>query len=184
MTDATVMVNELLPDTFNRMGEVVRNDLPKDAAIGVASGLWAFIESTATNTIRNSLNFDVVELLGWGWMTARELHEYKDPNKHPPGENSIVTLGEHKMTTELYPVLTLTIGPMSHKIHFTLELTAQINSVALSIRNGHITGLGTGDCFVEAQLKWRKIPLHNPMQTRKVTLPGHHDFQAPGLEIW
>jgi hypothetical protein len=183
MSDNGVMVNELLPDTFNRMEGVVRNEFSKDPAMGVASRLWALIGSTATDAIRSRLNFDVVELLGRGWVFARELHEYKDPNKHPPEESSIVYLGQHKMKTELYPVLTLMIGPISRELRFTLEMTAHINSVALSIRDGHITGLGTGDCFVEAELKYREIALHDPVKSRKVTLPGHRDFKAPGLAI-
>jgi hypothetical protein len=136
-----------------------------------------------TNDIRSRLNFDVVEVLARGWVFARELHEYKDPNKHPRGESSIVYLGEHKMTTELYPVLTMMIGPIRRELRFTLAMTAQINSVRLSIRDGHITGFGTGDCLVKAQLKYREIALHGPIASRKVTLPGHRDFTAPGLAI-
>jgi len=183
MSDSGVMVSVLLPDTFNRMEEAVRNELSKDPAMGGVSRLWAFIGSTATDAIRRRLNFDVVEVLGRGWVLARELHEYKDSKKHPPDEHSIVYLGQHKMKTELYPVLTVMIGPINRELRFTLELKAQINSVALSIRDGHITGLGTGDCLVEAELKYREIALHDPIKSRKVTLPGHHDFIAPGLAI-
>jgi hypothetical protein len=183
MSDSGVMVNVLLPDTFNRIEGVVKNELSNDSAIGVASAVWGFVGSAATDAIRRRLSFDVVEVLGRGWVFARELHEYKDTNKHPPGESSIVYLGQHKMKTELYPVLTLMIGPIKRELRFTLETTARINSVALSILNGHITGLGAGDCFVEAQLKYREIALHAPIKARKVTLPGRHDFEAPGLPI-
>jgi len=184
MNDSGLMVNELLPDTFNRMEGVVRDELSKDPAMGLASRVWGLVGSTATDAIRSRLNFDVVELLGRGWAFARELHEYKDPSRHPRDESSIVYLGQHNMKTELYPVLTLMIGPMqSPELRFTLEMRAHINSVALSIRDGHITGLGSGDCFVEAQLKYREIALHDPIKSRKVTLPGHRDFKAPGLAI-
>ena len=183
MSDSDVMVNELLPHTFNRLEGVVRDELSKDPAMGVASRVWELIGSTATGAIRDRLNFDVVELLGRGWVFARELHEYKDPNKHPRDESSIVYLGKHKMKTELYPVVTLMIGPISRELRFTLEVTANINSAALSIRDAHITGLGTGDCSLEAQLKYREFALHDPIESRKVTLPGHHDFDAPGLAI-
>jgi hypothetical protein len=184
MSDSALMVNELLPDTFQRMEGVVRDELSKDPAMGVASRVWGLIGSTATGAIRSRLNFDVVELLGRGWSVARELHEYKDPNKHPPNQSSIVYLGQHNMKTEVHPVLTLMIGSIqSPELRFTLEMTAHINSVALSIRDGHITGLGTGDCFVEAQLKYREIALHDPIKSRKVNLPGHRDFKPPGLAI-
>jgi len=184
MNDSGVMVNELLPDTFNGMEGVVRDELSRDPAMGMASKVWGLVGSTATDAIRSRLNFDVVDLLGRGWTLARELHEYKDPNKHPRGESSIVHLGEHKMKTELHPVLTLMIGPLqTPELRFTLEMTAHIRSVALSISAGHILGLGSGDCFVNAQLKYGEIALHDPIESRKVTLPGHYAFRAPGLAI-
>lgn len=184
MSDTAVMVYELLPDTFNGMEGVVRDELSKNPATGLASTMWGFVGSTATDAIRSRLNFDVVELLGRGWALARELHEYKDPVKHPPGQRSILHLGEHEMTTELHPVLTLMIGSMqAPSLRFTLEITAHIRSVALGILDGHITGLGSGDCFLSAQLKHSEIALHNPLETRKVTLPGHYSFKTPGLPI-
>jgi hypothetical protein len=184
MSDSGVMVSELLPNTFNGMEGVVRDELSKNPAMGLASSMWGFVGSTATDAIRSRLNFDVVELLGRGWVFARELHEYKDPVKHPRGQSSILHLGEHKMTTELHPVLTLMIGPLQPPaLRFTLEITAHIRSAALAIRDGHITGLGSGDCFLSAQLKYREFPLHNPLETRRVTLPGHYPFKAPGLAI-
>ena len=183
MSNSSVTVTGLLPDTFKDMESTVKNELSKDPATTVAGKLWGLIGSAATDAIRNRLNFDVVELLGCGWVVARELHEYKDRQKHPPNETSIVYLGEHKMKTDVHPVVIVTIGPIRREIPFTLELTAQINSVALLIRDGHITGAGTGDCFVQAQLKCGETALHDPVKSKKVPLPGRYDFQAPGLTI-
>ena len=183
MSDSGITVTGLLPDTFKNMESAVKNELSNDPATSVASKFLGLIGSAATDAIRNRLNFDVVELLGCGWVVARELHEYKDPQKHPPSETSIVYLGQHKLKTDVHPVVVLTIGPIRREIPFTLEMTAQVNSFALLIRDGHITGAGTGDCFVEAQLKCGEIALHDPIKSRKVTLPGRHDFQAPGLTI-
>lgn len=183
MSDSGVTVTGLLPDRFKDMETVVKNELSKDPATSVASKFLGLIGSAATDAIRDRLNFDVVELLGCGWVVARELHEYKDRQKHPPNETSIVYLGQHKMKTDVHPVVIITIGPIRREIPFTLEMTAQVNSFSLLIRDGHITGAGTGDCFVEAQLKCGDIPLHDPIKSRKVTLPGRHDFQTPGLTI-
>jgi hypothetical protein len=178
------MVTDLLPETFIGMEGVVRDELSKNPAMGLASTMWGFVGSTATEAIRGRLNFDVVELLGRGWAFARQLHEYKDPVKHPPGKTAILHLGEHKMKTETHPVLTFTIGAIeTPPLRLTLEITGHIRSVALSICDGHITGLGSGDCFLTAQLKYRQIALHNPFETRKVTLPGRYPFKAPGLAI-
>lgn len=183
MSDSGVTVTGLLPDTFKNMESAVKNELSKDPATSVASRFLGLIGSAATDAIRNRLNFDVVELLGCGWVVAQELREYKDLQKHPPNETSILYLGQHKMRTDVHPVVIITIGPIRREIPFTLEMTAQINSFALRIRDSHIKGAGTGDCFVEAQLKCGDIPLHDPIKSRKVTLPGSHDFQAPGLRI-
>lgn len=177
-----VKVKVLLPDTFNRMEEAVKDELSKDPAMAGASRVLELIGSAATDAIRNRLNFDVLEVLGRGWVFASELHEYKDPAKHPPGERSIVHVGKHEMKTKLEPIVTLTVGPVSKELRFTLEVTAHINSVALSICDGNITGIGTGDGSVEAQLKLGEIPLHNAIESRTVTFPGYHKFE-PGLEI-
>ena len=178
-----VKVNVLLPDTFNRMEDAVKDELAKDPAMDGASRVLGLIGSAATDAIRRRLNFDVLEVLGRGWVFANELHEYKDQAKHPRGERSIVSVGKHEMKTQLEPIVTLTVGPISKELHFTLEVTAHINAVALSICDGNITGVGTGDGSVEAQLKFGEIPLHDPIESRQVTFPGRHDFAAPGLEI-
>ena len=183
MGDSGVTVRDLLPGEFNEMDSVLQTKLSRDPAMGFASKMWGFIGSKATDAIRDCLNFDVVELLGRGWETAQELHEYKDQHKHPANETSIVTLGKHKMTTAFDTVLVVTVGPKSWDLPFTLEMTAHIDTMALSICNAHITGLGSGECSVEAQLKYKQAPLHKAIQSRKVTLPGHHDFKAPGLPI-
>jgi hypothetical protein len=178
-----VTLSQLIPDG-SVMEDVLRAELSKDRAVVWTGNVWALIGSQAMDAIRSRLNFDVVELLGHGWTVARQLHEYKDPAKHPANETTILNLGEHSTKTECHPLLTLTVGQMrTLKIRFTLELTAKIHSVALSIRNAHITAIGTGSCSVSAQLKYGKIDLHNPVKSPKFELPGKHDFAAPGLKI-
>lgn len=178
-----VTVSQLIPDR-HAMEDVLKAELSKDRALSWAGSAWALIGSRAMDAIRSRLNFDVVELLGHGWTVARQLHEYKDPTKHPANESTILNLGEHSMRTECHPILMLTVGQMRPlKLRFTLELTAKIHAVALSIRNAHITAMGTGSCSVSALLKYGQIDLHDPVELPKVEFPGKHDFAAPGLKI-
>ena len=59
MSDSGVTVTELLPVTFNRMEGAVRDELSKDPEMGLASRVWGLIGSTATDAIRNRLNFEI-----------------------------------------------------------------------------------------------------------------------------
>jgi hypothetical protein len=179
-----VSVKELLPAKIDGMVDTVKQEACKDPDAGTARLAWSFIGFEATKAMRSALDCDVFELLAQAWCTARELHEFSDRSKHPPEEISVLHLGDHKLKTNVEVVLDIAVGVISlPRLRFTVELAAHFRSAALSIRDGHITALASGDCSVSAQLKYRDTELHKPMESRKVTLPGRLPFRAPGLAI-
>ena len=183
MTDETAFtVRDLLPSRLDRLDEVLQNELGKEEGVGALA--WDVVESQATDAIASALDCDPFEVLARGWAVARNLHEYADASKHPRRERSVVHLGKHPMTVTMHPVLKYRIGPVaSPPLRFTLELTAEFESVALSIKDGHITGIGSGECYVSAQLKYRDVKLHPEQQSRHVKLPGYLKFNVPGVPI-
>jgi hypothetical protein len=184
MTESSgVTLRQLLPEEVD-MKPVVKDELRKNAYVGRLSLAWGFIGSEATDAVRNVLDCDVFEIVARGWCVARELHEYADSSKHPPGERSIVHLGEHEFATNVHPVLSISVGAIEcPPLRFTLELAAHFRSVALSISNGRITGLAAGDGYVSAQLKYGTVNLHKKKESEKVPLPVEFRFREPGLAI-
>jgi hypothetical protein len=185
--ESGVTVRELLPQALAGVEQTMLNGLAQDSPSGNPS-LPGFARqiaaSEATAVIQKSLDCDVFSLLARGWGLARELKSYTDRSRYPPGTTSVVYLGEHSVTTEVHPVLTLVIGSIECRpLRFTVVLKGHFRSAALVIRDGCITGLDSGDCSVSAQLKYGEVPLHKEAESRHVILPGHLVFSPPGVII-
>src|SRR5262245_19877299 len=180
-------VADLLPDRFDHLDEVIKAGLADDSAEArptIQSFAWQIIQSKAAEAVRDALDADVFELLARAWCVARELHEFTDRRKYPPDKDSTVFLGDHQVSTEVHPVLAVTVGSIeTARLRFTVKLTAHFRSAALSIRDGHITAIEAGDCAVAAQLKYKDIKLHKELESRNVKLPGRLRLKPPGLEI-
>lgn len=182
MTDSSgLKVSDLLPAGL-QLEQTMKTKLCEDPGVAGTKLAWGFIGSEATNALKTVLNIDVFDVIGRCWCVAKELHEYADPSKHPAGEISIVNLGQHTFTKDLYPTLDVTIAPYKTSLRFTLKLAANIRAVALAICSGYITSIGSGDGDFSAELKYGDVSL-NKKQSKKVTFPPHLDFRAPGLQL-
>jgi hypothetical protein len=178
-----VTVGDLLPERFDGLEDRVKAQLAADPQAGRSKLAWDLIGSEVEGALRSVLDCDLIETLAKAWTTARALQDYADPAKHPPGEASVVHLGERKVERELHPVVAVTIGGCDcMELRFTLCLTAQFSGLALSIRAPYITGGTAGDLEVGAQLKYGEVALHKPQDSRKLALPGRFAFATP-LEI-
>lgn len=176
-------VGDLLPERFDGLEDQVKAQLEADPQAGGSKLAWDLIGSEVEGALRSVLDCDLVETLAKAWTTARALQDYADPAKHPPGETSVVHLGERKVERELHPVVAVTIGSCEcMELRFTLCLAAQFSGLALSIRSPYITGGTAGDLEASAQLKYGEVALHKPLEPRKLVLPGRFGFRQP-LEI-
>jgi len=180
-------IRELLPDRFDRLDEVIKEglDVESDAPrTDIPQVALRIMQSQATEAVRDVLDLDVFELLARGWTAARELREFKDAKKYPPEKTYTAFLGDHDLSTEVHPVLILTVGPLEGpRVRLTLTLTAHFRSAELSIRDGHIIAVGAGDCTVGAQLKYKEIKLHKELKSRSVQLSERLQLKPPGLAI-
>jgi hypothetical protein len=180
-------VRELLPDDFNRMDEVIKDGLnlaSGEAPTTLPRVAMEVVESKAVEAVRDALDVDIFELLARAWGKARELHEFTDREKYPPEKTYTAFLGEHDLSTEVHPVLILTIGRLEGpRVRLTVELTAHFRLAELSIREGHIIAVGAGDGSVGAQLKYKDVPLHKELKSTPVKLSKALRLQPPGLAI-
>lgn len=176
-------LRELLPVSRESMEDAMKNALCENPGIRPSRLAWGFIGTEATTALRGVLDCDVFELVARGWCVAKELLEYADPARHPPGERSIVHLGAHSFVKTIHPVLDVTIDAVHCPLlRFTVELAANFRAVALSIADGHVTAAGGGDGDVSAQLKYGDVALLHK-ETRRVPFPLRIEFNAPGLPI-
>jgi hypothetical protein len=181
-----VSLRQLLPERLGNLEDAVKEQLEKESSSSGARLAWNFLGLKGAEVLGQALDIDVFDVLARGWCKARELEKYTDRAKYPPDKDYVVFLGEHDLPPlSLHPELQFMIGRLpGPRLRFTLELSAHLRSIALSIRGGHITGIGAGEAFVSAQLKYGDVRLHEPLKSRHVTVGGQgFNFKPPGLAI-
>lgn len=147
--------------------------------LGSATG---FIASVAADKVNGELDVDALELLGKAWAKLKILREYADPKKHPPGQTSVIQLGQHDVTHTCDPVLALrAAGVKLTELKLALELDARFKSVALSIVDGRIMAAAPGEASVIARLKYKSVKLKE-QSTPAWKLPGEIKF-GKGIPI-
>jgi len=182
--DEGIKLSELLPDHFEHLGEESRKELSNDPEISKMSLAWDYIESQLDAEIRDVLDGDVFVLLGKAWASAKELADYADPAKHPPGVRELLKFGDHDFKKVLNPTVDVTVGecPIC-RLKFTLTLTGSFSGLYLGIRDGHVVDGRSGDAWASAQLSYAGVPLHKKKETEKFKLPGSFKFPVPGIPI-
>ena len=179
-----VSLADLLPDRLGALAERARARLSEDEQVAGMKLAWGYVGSQLQQALRSTLDVPVVEALASGWATAAKLADYADPAKHPPGERSVVELGQHELTREFKPVIAVTIGSCPClELDFTFAVSARFGGVKLAIADGHIIAGETGDAWASGQLSLHGVPLHEPMESRKAALPGAFEFDPPGVPI-
>jgi hypothetical protein len=166
------------------MAERVKGRMCEDEQVGGMKLAWGFVGKEVFNALKSVLDCDLLEILGAGWAQAGALTDFANPDKHPPGERSVVELGAHDVSRELHPVVSVTIGSCpSVDLKFTFAIAANVGGVRLSLLDGHIVGGDLGESWASGQLSYEGVPLHSAAESKKVGLPGEFRFAAPGIRI-
>lgn len=179
-----VKLSALLPDNLDSLADRARDRLCEDEQVGGMKLAWGYVGGQLTSALTAALDCDLLEVLAKGWATAKVLAEYGDPAKHASGERSVVELGQHEISHEFNPVVSVTIGKCPCvDLRFTLAVNASFNGLKLALVDGHIAGGETGDASAIGQLSLQGVPLHPPAESRKLALPGSFRFASPGIRI-
>jgi hypothetical protein len=177
-------LKELLPDRLDRLGEQAKKTMCEDENVSGMRLAWGYIASQLDSAIRGALDCDLFDLLGKAWANGKLLCEYADPAKHPPGNREVLNVGEYSFDRVLKPTVEVTIASQPcAELEFTFTLTGHFSGLHLAIMDGHILSCGSGNAWATAQLSYNDIPLHEEQETKRVPLPGHHDFPSPGIAI-
>lgn len=179
-----VTLGELLPPKLDSMADQVQAKLCEDEQVNGMKLAWDFIGNELGDALKSVLDCDMLEVLAGAWAKAEPLADLTDLAKHPPGERSLVELGEHQVAREFNPVIAVTVGSCPCvELSFTLALTATIGGVRLAVADGHIVGGDLGEVWASMQLSYEGTPLHPAAESRKLPLDGEFRFDAPGIEI-
>ena len=180
----SVRLGALLPDQLDSVAEQVRERMCDNEEIGGMKLAWDYIGKELNKALKSALDRDLLEVLGKVWSEVSAVAAFADPSQHPPGERSVVELGEHELKRELHPIIAVTIGPCPCvELKFLFALTANVGGVRLSILDGHITGGDLGELWASAQLSYEGVPLHPRQESAKIAIPVEFSFDAPGIKI-
>lgn len=138
---------------------------------------------TAAKQLNAAIDADVFELLAEGWLKFKQIRDCADPSKHPPKQDTIVTLHDVEITSSNSPLLHTTVGGVPlPDLRFTLDLTAKFEAVQLVVRDARIRALRPGSASAIVRLKYGDAKLAES-STPEWKLPGEISLGAEGLAI-
>jgi hypothetical protein len=179
-------VRHLLPGQLSNITQVLNEKLHEELrGKALPNVLDDAIADRVTQAVTGVLDIDVLSILAGGWAKAGEIRQYRTPDpKLPTGAVTELFLGEHDLSAELHPVVTLSFTKVAAiRIPFVLSLIAHIRFAKLTIRETRIIEVGQTDASVKAQLNLGAFPLHKPLESSECTLVKGHKLKDPGIAI-
>ena len=123
------------------------------------------------------LDIEITDVVGGGWAKYRELRQYRDPKRYPPGEVVLAPLAKHRIKSSHKPYLELLIGDQpAGRIEFQLDVEMKLEGVVLKIRDGRIWGVKSGTCRCAGRLACRGVSLVEK-KTKPFVFRGAVDFE-------
>jgi hypothetical protein len=99
------------------------------------------------------LDFDLGDVLIYGWRTHDRLVEAAKQTMRVPGRQEVVQLGSHRVTWTKYPTIDLLVdGARVHTFRFQLTIVFEVEVAAAVVREGKLAGLKVGDGSVAGAL--------------------------------
>ena len=137
-----------------------------------------FVAEEAAKAASGVLKIEVFELVFKAWAAVRELHEYADPVKHPPSERAVVRWGKCSLKApQAVDVKLGASGAALPVLRLTIDLSAEFNSLALTIQGGAIRKITPGSAQASVGLKFRDTTLIKPRKTPELTFERGIEFE-------
>jgi hypothetical protein len=175
-----IEIKDLLPSSIENFSERIRKSMSEGQHGVDGRVVWEAAGDQALDAIRGSLHFDLFAEIAKGWVAARELLDYADPARHPPGRDEAYELGRNTVALEAKPVLTVAIGALeAPPIRFGYGVEAAFETVTLTIRDGAISAATPGGVEITAQLSLEGQRLHEPFKLASAHIPGVWKFDPP-----
>lgn len=148
--------------------------------VGLAPGVIRFLAEEAASSVCKQLDIDVFALLFKAWAAIRELRDYADPAKHPPGETSLLRWGKCSIKAPQGIDLKLQVAGVGVPLlRLTIDLKAEFHSLALTIRDGAIQKAVPGPACASAALNYGKTPIVKECKTPELKFEHGLAFDPP-----
>lgn len=148
------------------------SDLKNKVLGHLAPEHWPNMAAGIADKAKELFDVDLGWLLVTGWSKYQELREYADPKKYPPDESKLVPLGKHTLNVAYSPYLeVLYNGQPFGKLAFDVTLSFELEGFVLTIQNGRIKRVHTGNCKAKGKIEYKDYKLAEKALTQ-VSLPG------------
>lgn len=153
------------------------------AAESGGGGLHGFAAHVGASKLNEALDKDVGDALATGWSKLKAVRDAAKRSLQHPGETSVVTIGQHELTSTHHPVLSVRVAELpAAELRFTLDLVAQFKSVKLEISDGRIRAVSPGEASAFAKLKYGNVELGRK-STPAWKLPGEIRLSGDGIPV-
>jgi len=168
---------------LDKAQEEIKAELGKSGS-RLASLNWSIFRDKAAGALKDEIaKLDWIESLASLYCTASELRELAVKTKAAPGTEEPLALGEHPLSLDLHPIVTLTCPPVElPPLRFVLRLEALIESVILVIANGRLAALESAIMTPSANLYYGEHHL-GELAKRKIPITQRYAFSGGGFEI-
>ena len=184
MNPVGLTLAELLHVSAADIGTTLADHINQQSAQGaMSSSIAQVLAEEAAALISSKLGMDVFELTFKAWAAVRELRDYADPVKHPPGETAVLRWGKCSISAPQGIDVKLKVAGLDIvALRLTVELEAEFHSLALVVRDGAIQKVSPGPASASAALSYGKVPLISKCKTPELTFDRGIEFH-PGLKI-
>ncbi len=118
------------------------------------------VDLAVVSALASVLNIDAAKALLTGWSKHAEVKEAKAHTAATPGLEEVVTLYEHHVRSTYHPTVKVYVDNVKvHTFTFDLNLDFTIEGVAVTVKEGHVAGVRSGRCQVDATLESLGVPL-------------------------
>ena len=130
-----------------------------------------FVTGLGTSALE-LLQTRLLDICVFGLQKSRQILDYRDRTKHPPGQVATVPLFERSFKTQQRPYLEILYHHVPYKIYFDVEVTLTMKQVVLEIRNGRITAVHSGFLEGSGSVSYEGATILRKDKFATVKLPG------------
>lgn len=156
----TLRLAELIEITPDDVERAIAEQAKDETAVAlVQRQLGGYPATLAAEELNKAIDVEVVRLLAPAWATAQAVRDAARRSVES-SERTIVTLGEHEVTSEQHPVLTLTMAQIPlPELRLTVDLLARFKTLALAIAGPAIRGIAPTGASLTARLRYGDVLL-------------------------
>ncbi len=182
--DDGLRLRDLLPDRFDSMAIVAKDRLCQDREINGMKLAWGAVADKLGEALDAALDHRVIDIIAESWAQAEPVVKLASSVVRSPGKPCIIQLGQHEISREMKPVVSVTIGSCPCiELSFLLEVTAHVSGVRVTIVDGYIASGDLGEAWASGKLSFEGVPLHSQAESRKLPIGKGFHFDPPGVAI-